>query len=198
MTKVSEALRKTFGFIAEPLATYNAAQSLCESESDNRGLHRRTRLRSHNSYCRTDDPSGTTPTHVSVNRGKDCTIDPTADLGNGVILGDKVTIQAGVIICPGAIIGEGVTIESGAVIGPHAKIGDFSQIMARAEVGSYAQLSSCVVIGRKAKAGRHCAIGFKGRLEDGVTIMAGELVGEYETIDQAAAIKINSSCSFGA
>ena len=117
---------------------------------------------------------------------------PTAVLGAGVVLGERVSIQPYVVIEAGAQIGADTVIGAHSYIGHEARLGDACQLAPRVTVGARCLLGSRVIIhsgavlgsdgfGFECSGGRHVKIPQTGivQVDDDVEI------GANVTIDRA-------------
>lgn len=76
----------------------------------------------------------------------------------GLLLGEGVQIGERVSIGPYTILHEGVSIDAGASIGPHAVVGRDASIGAHASVGAHAVIHSGASVGAHASIGAHAVI----------------------------------------
>jgi UDP-3-O-[3-hydroxymyristoyl] glucosamine N-acyltransferase len=79
--------------------------------------------------------------HPTAVIGEKCTIDPSANIGPHVVIGNEVKIAAGVIIGPGTVISDGCEIEADAHL--HARVTLYHYV----KVGKRVIIASGTVIG---------------------------------------------------
>ncbi|MBX9745462.1 MAG: UDP-3-O-(3-hydroxymyristoyl)glucosamine N-acyltransferase, partial [Hyphomonadaceae bacterium] len=84
---------------------------------------------------------------------------PRGFASSGPLIDPSARLEGEVVVGPGAVIGANAQIGAGAVIGPNAVIGPG------------------VTIGRRSRIGARASIGF-ALIGDGVTILAGAVIGE--------------------
>jgi acetyltransferase EpsM len=94
------------------------------------------------------------------------------------VLGARVKIGAGTVICPGVVVntaaqvGDGVILNTGAIVEHHCTIGDFSHVAPGARLGGE------VIIGET------CFIGMGATLLPGIEVGDGAIVGAGATVTQ--------------
>jgi UDP-3-O-[3-hydroxymyristoyl] glucosamine N-acyltransferase len=119
-------------------------------------------------------------------------VHPTAVVGQGVILGDRISIQPFVVIEDGAQIGAGTVVGAHGYVGHEARIGQGCKLAPRVTIGARCQVGNRVIVhsgavvgsdgfGFELSAGRHVKIPQTGivQIDDDVEI------GANTTIDRA-------------
>jgi UDP-3-O-[3-hydroxymyristoyl] glucosamine N-acyltransferase len=119
-------------------------------------------------------------------------IHPAAVIGKGVILGDKVSIQAFVVIEDGAQIGANTVIGAHGYVGHEARIGQGCKLAPRVTVGARCQVGNRVIVHSGAVVGSD---GFGFELFDGRHVKIPQIgivqidddveIGANTTIDRA-------------
>lgn len=112
-----------------------------------------------------DDPRSGLPVHIAIGSNSarrrvaeewekhghrvewQTLIHPTAQIAEGVVLGDGVLVGMGAIIQAGAAIGNHVIINSGALVEHHCVIGDYAHLAPGAILGGGVFVGADVLVG---------------------------------------------------
>ncbi len=114
-------------------------------------------------------------------------IHPTAVVGVGAVLGERVSVGACAVIEDGACIGAGTVIDAGAVIGRDVQIGAGCHLYPRVVVYPGCELGDAVVVHAGAVLGA-----------DGFGYVRNRATGEYIQFPQQGRLKIEDGVEIGA
>lgn len=119
--------------------------------------------------------------HPSVVMGRDCVIDPTAEIGPNCVLGNNVQIGANVVISANCYLGDYVTIGAGTRLDPNVTV------YHHVTIGQRCRFTSGVVVGSDGFGfANNAGQWYKVPQLGGVTIGNDVDVGANTTIDRGA------------
>jgi acetyltransferase-like isoleucine patch superfamily enzyme len=107
-----------------------------------------------------------------------------SDLAPGLLIGDKVQIDEGVLIGGHVVIHSGVRIGPGARVGDHAQIRDGAEIGAGSTVGSYVCVDPGIMVGERVSIQTRCYITGGTRIEDDVFVGPGVTLTNDNTMNR--------------
>ena len=122
-------------------------------------------------------------------------IDPHAQIGEDVSLGDDCAINKKVQIHGKTLIGNGTSIDENTLIKADCSIGDRCKISIQCTIGERTRVDGGCTIGRFVKIGKQCTVENSSNLCDGVSVGGESSVGGGANIHIGA--KIGKGCTLG-
>jgi UDP-3-O-[3-hydroxymyristoyl] glucosamine N-acyltransferase len=142
-------------------------------------------------------------------------IDPTAEIGDGCVLGFGVVIEAGARLGPGCHVGHHAVIHAGVQLGAGCRVEDHAVLGRRPRpaptstvkvsstlppllIGDNTSIGTGAVIYTGATIGRHCLVGDLAFVREQVQIGDRVIVGTHVTVENEVSIGANVKIQTGA
>jgi UDP-3-O-[3-hydroxymyristoyl] glucosamine N-acyltransferase len=142
-------------------------------------------------------------------------IDPTAEIGDGCVLGFGVVIEAGARLGPGCHVGHHAVIHAGVQLGAGCRVEDHAVLGRRPRpaptstvkvsstlppllIGDNTSIGTGAVIYTGATIGRHCLVGDLAFVREQVHIGDRVIVGTHVTVENEVSIGANVKIQTGA
>jgi|GEM_PF-3229170 len=136
---------------------------------------------------------GVTLACATVCASPDASVDSSANLGSGVLIGPNVTIGARASVGDDTIIALGASVGQRSTIGSGATIGAGATIERQAQIGNNTTVGEGAIVGRQTRVLGNVTIGANVVLDQGSVIRTSASIGEGTTIGQQSSIGVNAS-----